>query len=145
MLSKVFSKINLTAGTVFWYKYKNKVYGGIILCVKEDIGYAFIAVSEQISYCGKAPNIDEIMNSPLYTAAWFDRLNLLPHRQFHIIGRVCITGDFSNRAGLKISNGRMSLTNIGGKETWRHKYWSFRLREHKLSDSVNASLFPRTM
>ena len=131
-----------TAGTVFWYKHKNRFYGGIVLCIRQDVGFALIAISDSIQDCVKAPEPAQVLNAPLYTAAWFDRLHLLPLRRFHSCGQVATTGDFTNKAGMKASDGHMSLSNIGGAETWKHEYWSLRFKERKLSDAVNASIFP---
>lgn len=141
-ISKLVPSISLKVGTVFWYKKRNNTYGGIILCVREDVDFAFIAISDVISFQGKAPNIDQILNATLYTAAWFDNINILPRNRLHTVGHVLVTGDFSNKAGMKVMNGNMSLCNIGGRETWDHEYWSLRLKGRKMSDSVNASIFP---
>lgn len=141
-ICRLLPSFSLPAGTVFWYKHKNNTYGGIVLCVREDVDFALIAISDSVSDCGKAPNIDQILNASLYTAAWFDHLNLLPQRRIHAVGRVSVTGDFTNKAGMKVTNGSMSLSNIGGYGTWKHQYWSLHLRDRKMSDSLNASIFP---
>ena len=127
-------------GDVFWYRLKGPVYGGIVLDVTPE--YYFIALSEE---CSSIPqSTANILALPLYTAAWFSRIDLLPSRQIHKIGTVDITGSFQGRAGLVVSQQGMYLKNCGQRDTWRHTFQSYRIPNCCMKDVLQPSTFRKT-
>ena len=131
------------AGEVFYYKSKGKLYGGIFLFKQRN--YYLIAVSEEIAGSAREIDHESVTDAPLYTAAWFSDVDLLPKRRIHTVGFVSVEGDYTDRAGLLADgSGSVYLKNCGQRATWRHEFRAFALRDATMKDVLNTKFIPKT-
>lgn len=141
ILSK--NTLNYSAGDIFYYISKKRVFGGVFLYCQH--GYYLIALSEEIFKPTRTICADDILQLPLYTLAWFSDVDLLLPQRLHIIDRITITDDYSNRAGLLIDEqGKVFLKNIGQSATWKHKLRSYALRDTIVKDVLTNRYVPKT-
>lgn len=105
----------LDKGTLFWYRSKLKIYGALVLDRPAD-DIHLIALTEQL--CKEPKRIDEVLDAPVYTVAWFG--GLLPIDRIHTIGLVEVSGDYNGRAGRCVGQGVSYLENHGTDGAWAH-------------------------
>jgi len=134
--------MNYSAGDVFYYKSKKKVFGGVFLYRQQD--YYLIALSEEILKQTRTICANDILQLPLYTLAWFSDVELLLPQRLHLIDRMTITDDYSNRAGLLIDERGVFQNNIGQSTTWKHEFRSFVLRDTIVKDVLINKYVPKT-
>lgn len=134
--------LNYSAGDVFYYKSKNKVYGGVFLYRQQ--GLYLIALSEEILKRTRTICASDILQLPLYTLAWFSDVELLLPQRLHLIDRITITDDYSNRAGLLIDEQGVFLKNVGQSTTWKHEFRSYALRDTIVKDVLTNRYVPKT-
>ncbi len=134
---------NYSAGDIFYYIIKKRIFGCVILFRQQD--YYLIALSEEITKTAKDICCDDVLQSALYTLAWYSGVEmLLPHR-LHRLGTMPLTADYTNRAGLLIDDQGIILKNVGQSGTWTHTYRSFALRDIKVKDVLDTKYVPKTM
>ena len=131
-----------SVGDIFWYRSKGKRYGGVILAFHENLDIYLIAISEELEQ--KNINIQDILNSRLYTMAWFDILSLLPPIRVHKIGSCTVEGDYVYRAGLFIDDNCVIIHNPGRSMTWTHQFRNYRLRDSFIKEVLNANHVQKT-
>ena len=135
--------LNYSAGDVFYYKSNKRVYGGVFLYRQHD--YYLVALSEEIPKQIRTICTSDILQLPLYTMAWFSDTELLLPQRLHLIDRIAITDDYSNRAGLLIDEqGGVYLKNCGQNATWRHEFRSYALRDSRVKDVLTNRYIPKT-
>lgn len=135
-------KLNYSAGDVFYYISKRRVYGGVFLYCQHD--YYLIALSEEVLKPKRTICVDDILQLPLYTLAWFSDVEMLLPQRLHLIDRITITDDYSNRAGLLIDEHGVFLKNIGQSATWKHEFRSYALRDTIVKDVLTNRYVPKT-
>lgn len=136
------NKLNYSAGDVFYYISKRRVYGGVFLYCQHD--YYLIALSEEVLKPKRTICVDDILQLPLYTLAWFSDVEMLLPQRLHLIDRITITDDYSNRAGLLIDEHGVFLKNIGQSATWKHEFRSYALRDTIVKDVLTNRYVPKT-
>ena len=130
-------------GDVFYYRSKKKLYGGVILFRQRDC--QLIALSEEITKNPRSIQIADVLQTPLYTLAWFSDVEMLLRQRLHRIGTVSVTDDYSNRAGMLIDEqGKILLKNVGQRATWKHEYRAFSLRDAVVEDVLTVKYIPKT-
>ena len=134
--------LNYSAGDVFYYISKRRVYGGVFLYCQHD--YYLIALSEEVLKPKRTICVDDILQLPLYTLAWFSDVEMLLPQRLHLIDRITITDDYSNRAGLLIDEHGVFLKNIGQSATWKHEFRSYALRDTIVKDILTNRYVPKT-
>lgn len=131
-----------SVGDVFYYRIKKVTYGAVFLFCQEN-NYLF-AVSEKLTDETKE-SVQSVLNAPLYTLAWFSDVDLPSKRKLHYLGKVTVTGDFTNRAGLLAEeNGSVYNNNAGQTKTLKHEYRSFALPGMTVKDVLNTRYVPLT-
>lgn len=133
---------NYSEGEVFYYRSKNRLFGGVFLFRQQ--GYYLIAISEEISKSIHSICVEDVLHSPLYTIAWFSDIDLLLPKRIHKIGTIPIDEDYSNRAGLLIDGDGVYLRNVGQRATWKHEYCSFTLHDANIMDVLSNKYVPKT-
>ncbi len=133
--------ITIPSGTVFWYRASHLVYGAVVLDICDGDIY-FIALSEALASIPQC--IDDVLESPLYTAAWFGSDSILAERQRHIVGRIEVTASYSGRAGLLRDDRQSSCQNVGQAATWKHNYRSFYKADSLVKSTLSPAFFPKT-
>jgi len=126
----------LSKGDMFYYRIGGNTFGAVVLDVLHD--YYLIALSEAIS---KTPVSDDIMNSPLYTLAWFSDLELPNNRRIHFCSNIS-TGDYNGRAGGCFSDKGIEIKNYGNSDVWAHRDCSYGLKNAKMSFVCNPKNVP---
>ena len=109
-------------------------------------GYYLIAISDEIKVLAKEIDIRDVLDSPLYTLAWFSEIDMLSSLFIHKIGKVSVSDDFSDRAGMLIdANGNIIINNCGQRATWRHEFRAFALKETTVADVMTVKYVPKTV
>lgn len=125
----------LEKGSCFWYKCNGHIYGAVVLEVQSNSSYYLIALSETMDTI--PTTTDQITTAQVYTIAWFGECSLLNNRRMHILGRIDVDADFTNRYGLQINNGKsVSLTNFGQTHTWSHSYRTLAFPNRIIKDII---------
>lgn len=119
-------RVSLTKGDCFWYVSGRTTYGAVVLECQAEV-YFLIALTEAMTQSPKRP--EDILNSAIYTIAWFSDTTLLPERRMHFISNVTISKSFQNQYGLQISEKSTCLTNFGQSQTWQHRFRALALRD----------------
>ena len=132
---------NYSSGEVFYYKSKKRVFGCVVLFQQQD--YFLIAISEEIAKTTKTICVDDVLESELYTLAWFSDVDMLSPRRLHLLGTIPLAVDYTNREGLMNDNHGVLLKNVGQKATWAHEFRSFALRNTFLKDVLSQSFVPK--
>lgn len=105
-------------GDCFWYK-AGSIYGALVLEAQED--YYLILLTEEIQE--KAPDLNSILRSQIYTIAWFHQEELLPMRRMHSVSSLSVQASYYNQFGLTIfPGGSIQCTNVGQSATWKHHF-----------------------
>lgn len=128
-------------GDVFWYRKKGCMY----VCLVVDIiecDYYLIGISQELPCI--PDDVQTALETPLYTAAWFDELSVLKSKYRHKIGSLQIDGDYNGRCGMLIDDGGISCRNVGQSATWLHDYKAFNLPQRKLSALLDPQALPKT-
>lgn len=133
---------NYSSGEVFYYRCKKKVFGCIILFQQQD--YYLIALSDEINKTAQTICVDDVLGSGLYTLAWFSDVDMLLPQRLHRLGKIPLTVDYTNRAGLLIDDKGILLKNVGQSATWKHEFRSFVLRDTLVNDVLNELSIPKT-
>ena len=133
----------MTKGEVCWYKYNKRIYCFAVLEVTKSNDY-LIAISEEIAGFTGKPNLEEAINTNLYTIAWFNDFTLLPCVRTHLISKVCISDDYSNRAGIWIDDNKYINRNPGDVGMWRHERRLFAINNIKIIDTFSSRYIPKT-
>ena len=134
---------NYSAGEIIYYISKKRMFGCVILFQQQD--YYLIALSEEITKTTKDICCNDVLQSALYTLAWFSDVEmLLPHR-LHRLVTIPLTADYTNRAGLLIDDQGLTLKNVGQRGTWTHTFRSFALRDVKVKDVLDTKYVPKTI
>ena len=129
-------------GQIFWYTSCKKHYGGLVVDVIED--FCLMAVSESIS--AKDITASDVLNAPLYTAAWFDVNQIELRSKLHYCGSIQINDNFNGRAGLQIAqNGSLTLCNWGNANIWKHTDRNLVLKGRNLCDILTARSLPKML
>lgn len=118
-------------GQLFWYRINNTAYGALVIDVQDD-NYLLVGVSEALEQ-KKSYRLNDILNAPIYTLAWFDEFQMLPLRRRHEIAVFDISGDYNGKFGLSISECGIYLTNCGQSATWKHEFRSMVLHGKTMS------------
>ena len=127
-------------GTLFWYRARGKKYAGLIL---EEIGhsdYYLVLLSEEIT-CPET--VENIMELPAYTAAWFGSLDMLPEFRFHIIAEGIPLEGFNGYAGGFYSKEKIIINNCGHSKTWKHEYRNLGFHSKKMKDQTECAAYYR--
>lgn len=132
-----------SAGEVFYYISKKRMFGCVILFHQQD--YYFIALSEEIMKTTKTIRCDDVLQSNLYTIAWFSDVEMLLTYRLHRLGIIPLDADYTNRAGLLIDEQGLILKNVGQGGTWAHTFRSFALRDTKVKDVLITKYVPKTI
>ncbi len=132
--------IDLCKGDCFWYKSKGRIYGALVADIINC--YYLIGLSDELHQC---PNsVEDILDTPMYTTAWFSDVELLSPSRRHRIGNVTISKDYNGRCGLLIfDDGSVTVNNPGQTQTWSHEFCCLRLPDRPLSALLNANSLPR--
>ena len=134
-------KLQPSPGELYYYKSGGKRYGAVFLFQQRD--FWLVSVSEELTLPANQITAETILSAPLYTSAWFSDVELLPARRMHLVGSAAVTGDYTNRAGLREGeDGSLSVTNIGQSATWKHTFRAFALRDAAVGDTLSAACFP---
>ena len=135
----------ISKGAVFWYKVKKDTYGAIVLdIIGTHSKYYLVAISERIE--DKKIDVNTILYSPLYTAAWFSDIDMLSKRRIHICGAINICDNYNNRAGFSyIENTSITNYNCGQNLTWKHQYRSLSFSSVSLNYVLNPKNLPKMM
>ena len=120
-------------GTVFWYRAKGKKYAAIVLDKVGRDPYYFVLLSEE---CLHADTWGDVMELPVYTAAWFSSCEMLAEMRMHIIAENISFDSFNGYAGGLILENRVIVNNCGQARTWKHEYRQLLFRERKISEQV---------
>ena len=137
-------KVQPKPGEIYYYKAGGKLYGAVFLFRQRD--FWLVSVSEELAVPADRITAAAILDAPLYTAAWFSDVELLPARRMHRVGRSDVTGDYTNRAGLHESrDGGLSITNVGQSAAWKHTFRAFALRDAAVRDTLSAGCFPKSV
>lgn len=131
--STALQRVPLAKGNCFWYVSGRTTYGAVVL-ERQAEAYFLIALTEALTQLPKRP--EDILNSAMYTAAWFDDNTVLPEKRMHLIGNVTIAKSFQNQYGLQISEKSTRITNFGQSPTWQHKFRAFSLRDATIGSIV---------
>ena len=129
-------------GEVFYYRSKGKIFGGVVLFHQSE--YYLIALSEEITKAPKTICADDILQSPLYTLAWFSDVDLLLPNRLHRVATIRLDADYSNRAGLLINDQDVTIRNVGQSATWKHEFRSFTLNDTPVKSILNNRFVPKT-
>ncbi len=129
-------------GEVFYYRSKGKTFGGVFLF--HQLEYYLIALSEEITKPPKTICADDVLQSPLYTLAWFSDVDLLLPNRLHQIATIQLDADYSNRAGLLINDQGVTIRNVGQSATWKHEFRSFALNNTAVKSILNNRFVPKT-
>ena len=133
---------DLEKGTVFWYKAKNIVYGAIVLdVIGTDCKYYLLALSEEIGNSNF--NEIDILNSIVYSVAWFFDDNLLNKKRIHICSKLEIDSDYNGRAGMLYCEKKVEITNIGEYKTWSHAHRNIKFNNTLMKDLLEAEKLPK--
>ncbi len=124
------------SGEMFWYRIKGTVYGALVLDVQND--YYLIVLSDAL-HAKKSYTQNDILETRVYTVAWFADIELLQRRFCHKVAKFDINDDYNMRYGLNIyrENGvvcEITCTNHGQRKTWRHEYRCLRWQDKKMKD-----------
>ena len=141
--SLIYTRQITSKGDVFWYKVKKNIYGAIVLdIIGTHSKYYLVAISEKID--SKKIDVNTIVFSPLYTAAWFSNIDMLSKRRIHICGAINICDNYNNRAGFSyIENTSITNYNCGQNLTWKHQFRAFYLPNVLTNYVLNASHLPK--
>ena len=131
-----------SAGDVFYYRSKKRMFGCVILFHQQD--YYLIALSEEIMKTTKTICCDDVLQSVLYSIAWFSDVEMLLPQRLHRLGTILLDADYTNRAGLLIDDNGVILKNVGQSGTWAHTFRSFAIRDIKVQDVLNTKYVPKT-
>ncbi len=130
------------AGEVFYYRSKCRTFGGVFLF--HQLEYYLIALSEEITKTPKTICTDDVLQSPLYTLAWFSDADMLSPIRLHRISVIPLDVDYSNRAGLMVNDKGVTIRNVGQSATWKHEFRSFALRDTPVKSILNNRFVPKT-
>lgn len=133
---------NYNAGDVFYYISKKRVFGGVFLFHQNE--YYLIALSEELTKPVRSVCVNDVLQSALYTVAWFSDIELLMPQRLHIVGTITLDEDYSNRAGLLIDDQSVYNRNVGQRETWKHGFRSFAISNAKVGDVLSNKYIPKT-
>ncbi|MBE6990004.1 MAG: hypothetical protein E7426_04580 [Ruminococcaceae bacterium] len=129
-------------GNVYWYKQGGLVFGAIVLDYQDEIESFLVAISETISN-KKTPLICDVLNSQVYTLAWFDLRSMKNPNRIHYIGKVSVEGTYAGRSGLIYrDDGSIIIKNCGQRFTWAHKFRSYRLKDTLMKEVLSAVKIP---
>ena len=131
-----------SAGDVFYYRSKKKLFGCVILFQQQD--YYLIALSDEIMKTTKSIGCDDVLQSILYSIAWFSDVDMLLPQRLHRLGTIPLDADYTNRAGLLIDDQGVILKNVGQSATWAHTFRSFAIPDIKVKDVLNTKYVPKT-
>ena len=135
-------------GEIYWYSYKKRRYGFVVLEIvgniddENSIPMYLIAISEELP--STEPKTEDVIKAPLYTLAWFSALDLLPPIRVHFLEQITITDSYLNRAGLWKEEGKFYNRNVGGQSTWNHTYYSYRIPNTIIRDILTNRYVPIT-
>jgi hypothetical protein len=136
-------------GEIYWYKSQKETYGFIVLEYQKAIGGSsdyLIAISDAMYFIGKEPKPKDVLNTRLFTIAWFSIDSILPERRIRFITRLSLVDSFKNMAGLsEDEKGSYSLNNIGNSAMWRHEYRRMVLPDAFMKDVLSVQNIPRTI
>ena len=96
-----------------------------------------IALSEEITKTSETIRKDDVLQSYLYTVAWFSDVDLLSPNRLHRIAAIPLDTDYSNRAGLLINDQGVVVRNVGQSATWKHEFRSFVLHDTAVKRILN--------
>lgn len=132
---------SLSKGTVFWYRDRSKVYGGIVLD-HQPSGYFLISISEE---CDEVPQAAaDVLRQIFYTAAWFSELDLLPNRRIHVVGHMEMDEDFNGRAGFYCTPEDLIVKNCGQRDTWHHTFRAYAIPDTKMQSVLHPRQLSKT-
>lgn len=103
-----------------------------------------IAISEEIVKPTKTICTDDVLQSTLYTLAWFSDVEMLLPKRIHRIETIPLAVDYYNRAGLLINGKSVAIRNVGQSATWRHEFRSFVLHDTPVESVLNNKYIPKT-
>lgn len=133
-----------TKGNLFWYKCRKEIYGGIVLDYICDYELYLIALSEAITVSNKI-DAGNILNSKLYTLAWFSVDALLPLQRIHTVECINVDDNYIGYCGLSVDkHGTLSISNCGSLNTWNHQYYSLRLVGRTIESIIHKKQLPKT-
>ena len=130
------------AGDVFYYRSQKRVFGCVTLFRQRE--YTLMALSEEITKTDRTIRVQDVLESALYTLAWFSAVEMLPPPRLHRLGTIPLSVDYTDRAGLRTDDRGVLLKNVGQRATWNHEFRSFALRDTHVKDVLNGSFVPRT-
>ena len=120
-------------GDCFWYRMNGSVFGAIVLECAIDYYLYLIAVSERMNCTPK--DVKEILESGLYTVAWFGMNEVLSEKRVHKIGKITLEKNYLWKYGLKKQpNGGFICNNIGQSFTWKHDFKSYSINGISIED-----------
>lgn len=127
-------------GSLFWYRYNKNIYGAVVLDIQKN-NYYLIAVSEALTHI--PDTTQDVLNSQLYTVAWFSDIDLLPLKRMHFIGSIKIEDDFNGRAGFKMDqSGNLQMYNCGQSCIWKHSNRNINLHNASMQDVLHKNSLP---
>lgn len=130
-------------GTLFWYRVKEHVYGGLYLGQSHD--QDLVAFTEELAPLPE--DAAELLEQPVYTAAWC--WELLPQQRIHTVGHIVLEKNYSGSLGLfwGVRDGQwtLSVSNIGDLGTWRHEHRMYVPKGLKLKDMLNVDEMPENV
>lgn len=128
---------DLEKGTIFWYRSKGSVYGALVLEKLNQKDY-LVVLTEALKEEPKL--IEQILDVPVYTAAWF--AGLLPSKRIHCIGQVSVEGNYNGRAGMYCTDTLYYCENCGYGPQWEHtarnlRFEALRVRDMLIAENVS--------
>ena len=131
----------LSQGTVFWYRDRSKVYGGIVLD-HQPSGYFLISISEE---CDEVPQAAaDVLRQNFYTAAWFSEFDLLPNLRIHAVGHMEMDEDFNGRAGFYCTPEDLIVKNCGQRDAWLHTFRAYAIPDAKMQSVLHHRQLSKT-
>ena len=129
-------KNTLQKGTCFWYRHRGNIYSAVVLeNLETTTNYYLIAITEKMNSVPQT--VSHIVSSPVYTVAWFGDANLLAPRRIHVVGKVNILTNYTNKLGIKIEERRsVHITNCGQSCTWAHSFRQIAFSKRIIKDFV---------